>query len=259
MKKITPKKGDHQRHIVTISGGVSSAYVAKWVKENIEGDIVYYFNDTGWEHPDLYRFLKDIEKALDIKIHRDSDGRTPEAVFYDERMLGSNRTPNCSKILKATRLQKFAWVGDVLYFGIDTTEIKRAARISMVYRRLGMTTVFPILENPIAKDDIMREVEALGVEIPQLYKDGFSHNNCSGGCVRSGRKQWASLYRKYPRVYADRERVETEFSEYIGRESTFMKNLSLARLREIIDEQGDLDFGEDDFQGECVGICGTMY
>ncbi len=90
---------ESDRHIVAISGGIASAWVANWVRENIDGEIIYYFNDTKWEHPDLYRFLGDIEKALGIKITSDDNGKSPEEIFYEKRMLGSNRTPICSRIL----------------------------------------------------------------------------------------------------------------------------------------------------------------
>jgi 3'-phosphoadenosine 5'-phosphosulfate sulfotransferase (PAPS reductase)/FAD synthetase len=247
------------RHIVALSGGIASAWVAWWVKNNIEGDRVYYFNDTNWEHPDLYRFLNDLEKKLDIKITRDNDGRTPEQVFYDVRMLGSNRTPICSRILKAERLQRFVNEGETVYFGIDLKEYHRAARIGPIYARLGVECKFPLIDEMVSKDDTFKLIDSLGIEIPQMYKDGFTHNNCAGGCVRAGKKQWASLIRVYPEIYAERERVEKEFSKFIGKPYTYMKDMSLEELRAVIESQGELDFEEDEWQGECVGICGRMF
>lgn len=267
----TGKKGKGGRHIVCISGGLSSAWVAWWVKENIQGEVIYYFNDTKWEHPDLYRFLNDISVKLNIDIFHDSDGRSPEQVFYDAKMLGSNRTPICSKILKAEKLQKFVNSGDIIYFGIEGIEVHRAARITPIYARLGCKCEFPMIDLNIHKTALYKFINELGIEIPQLYKDGFQHNNCSGGCVRAGKNQWASLLNTYPDVYADRERIEIEFSEwnnkrrlekdseYIPREYHFLKDMSLKTLREVIENQLTLDFGEDGWQGECVGICGRMF
>jgi len=247
------------RHIVAISGGVASAYVAWFVKNNIEGEKIYYFNDTKWEHPDLYRFINDIERVLDINIMRDTDGRTPEQVFYDVRMLGSNRTPICSRILKAERLQRFVNQGDTLYFGIDPGEIHRAARITPIYQRFGCECKFPLIDNLVQRDDMFNKIIELGIEIPQMYKDGFTHNNCSGGCVRAGKKQWVALLGKYPDVYAERERVEREFAEFIGKPYTMMKDISLKELRESVEMQIEIDFGEEEWQGECMGNCGVMY
>ena len=265
--QATPGGG---RHIVCVSGGLSSAWVARWVRDNIDGEKIYYFNDTKWEHPDLYRFLHDIEKSLGITITEDSDGRTPEQVFYDKKILGSNRSPVCSASLKAELTQKFVKSGDTLYFGIDGHELKRAARIAPIYARLGCECKFPLVDNAIHKNDLYDFLREIDVEIPQLYKDGFTHNNCGGGCVRAPARQWVSLLRKYPEVYADRERVEQEFSawnnerrkddpKYTPGDFSFMKDLSLKRLREIDENQIDFDFGPDERQGECVGICDRIY
>jgi len=246
------------RHIVCVSGGLSSAWVAWWVKNNIKGEIIYYFNDTKWEHPDLYRFLNDIADTLNIEMYYDNDGRSPEEVFYDEGMLGNNRVPLCSRILKAEMLQRFAKAGDSIYFGIEGREVHRAARISPIYARLECDCRFPIIDNDIQPHEYKALMKALNVEIPQLYKDGFAHNNCGGGCIRAGKRQWLSLLHAYPGVYADRERVEVEFSEEKGRPSHFLKDISLKELREIDENQGVLEFGDDEWQGECIGICGVM-
>ena len=263
-------KEKSNRHIVCLSGGVASAVVAKWVKENIKEEIVYYFNDVKWEHPDLYRFNRDLEKELDIKIFVDSDGRNPEQVFYDQKMLGSNRTPLCSKVLKAERLQTFVKAGDTLYFGIDESEIHRAARITPIYERFGCKCVFPMIDNNISKEQAFQTIKDLGIELPQMYKDGFEHNNCYGGCVRAGQKQWKLLLRLYPDVYAERERVEKEFSDwnnkrrsekdpnYKPREYSYMKDITLTEFRELIEKQPELDFFDNEWQGECIGICGSM-
>jgi len=267
-KSQTKEKSN--RHIVCLSGGIASAAMAQWVEDNIGGDIIYYFNDVKWEHPDLYRFLKDLERVLNIKITYDNNGMNPEEIFYKNKMLGSNRTPLCSKILKAEMLQKFVKEGDTLYFGIDTQEIHRAARITPIYERFGCKCVFPLIDNFIFKDNAFQIIKDLGIEIPQMYKDGFKHNNCSGGCVRSGRNQWLSLLRKYPDVYADRERIELEFTiwnnkrrlvkdpKYKPRDYTFMKEIGLKELREENEKGIDLNFINDDFVGECIGICGSM-
>lgn len=264
-------KEKSNRHIVCLSGGVASAVVAKWVKENVEGEVVYYFNDVKWEHPDLYRFNSDLEKALGIKIFPDTDGRTPEQVFYDSKMLGSNRTPLCSKILKAERLQKFVKSGDTLYFGIDEKEIHRAARITPIYERFGCKCVFPMIDHNISKEEAFQTIKDLGIELPQMYKDGFEHNNCSGGCVRAGQKQWRLLLRLYPDVYAERERVEREYNEWYQsralkktgsykmlKEYSYMKDMTLKEFRELIQKQPEMSFMDDSWQGECIGICGDM-
>ena len=242
-------------NIITLSGGISSAWVADWVLENVDKNAILYFNDTKWEHEDLYRFLSDLEKYWGKKIYNDSDGRSPEDVFYDQNMLANNRVPLCSRILKADRLQKFAKPGDVCFFGIDGTEAHRAVRIKQIYDGIGIKTRFPMLETETSKEQVLKWLESSGIKIPKMYELGFTHNNCSGGCVRAGKRQWLHLLKTLPEVFAERERVENDFMGYSGKKATYMKDMSLSELRKISDMQIELDFTDDETATECIGIC----
>jgi hypothetical protein len=251
------------KHIVALSGGVASAWVADYVVKKINRDAVLYFNDTKWEDKDLYRFLDDIAAYLGKEIYYDSDGRDPEQVFYDQNFLANNRVPLCSRILKAERLQKYAEPGDILYFGIDASEAHRAVRISAIYEQRGIECRFPLIEERVFKPQMFQWLESIGIEMPRMYRLGFEHNNCSGGCVRSGKRQWLRLLRTLPEVYAERERVEEEFSHLAGKPQHFMKDMSLKQLREEYEATADgeqfLDmFDGNDTVSECIGICGTM-
>jgi len=251
------------RNIVALSGGVASAWVANWVVKNVDEDAVLYFNDTKWEDKDLYRFLDDISNYLGKEIYYDSDGRTPEEVFYDQNFLGNNRVPLCSRILKAERLQKYAAPGDVCFFGIDATEAHRAVRIEQIYNGLDVKCRFPLIEEQVYKPTVHQWVASVGIEIPRLYKLGFEHNNCGGGCVRSGKRQWLHLLKTLPDVYKAREELEQEFSLLSGKPSHFLKDISLKELREDYESRTDKEqyfdmFDDGDTVTECVGICGTM-
>jgi len=243
------------RNIVCISGGLSSAWVAGWAKRNLTGEIIYYFNDTKWEHKDLYRFLQECQSKIGFTITEDSDGRSPEEVFYDQSMLANNRVPLCSKILKAERLQKFAKPGDVCFFGIDDIEAHRAVRIAKIYQELGVKTRFPMIEESIKREQVREYIYNLGIEEPEMYKMGFTHNNCSGGCVRAGKKQWAHLLRVMPEVYQERERVENEVGFFLGKKVSYMKDMTLSKLREAIESQMTFDFEDDHTATECIGVC----
>ncbi len=250
------------RNIIALSGGVASAYTADVVLETIDADALLYFNDTKWEHADLFRFLRDLENHWGRQIFIDPNEKSPEDVFYDKNFLGNNRVPLCSRVLKAEKLQNFAQAGDVVFFGIDITECHRSLRIAAVYEKLNIKTRFPLIEAQILKPTIFEWLEKINIEIPELYKLGFKHNNCSGGCVRSGQKQWLHLLRVLPDVFAERERVENEFSLLTGKKCSYMKNKTLSDLRlefEELSALGQRDFfetmSESDTGSECVGIC----
>jgi hypothetical protein len=241
------------RHIVALSGGAGSAWVAIWaVRQGL--DPVLYFNDTKWEDQDLYRFNADLSAYLGIPITEDSDGRSPEDVFYDMRFLGNNRVPLCSRVLKAERLQKYAQQGDMLYFGIEPTEPHRAIRIKQIYESLGVSVRFPLIETGTDKSQIFADLESFGLRLPRMYAEGFSHNNCAGGCVRAGEAHWKITYRVRPDVFQQRMELEDTMREYLGGNPTILKGQTLRQLKARIDAQPEIDFGEPDAV-ECVGIC----
>lgn len=244
-------------NISTLSGGIMSFYTAylaiqKYGKENV----LLYFNDTKWEHPDLYRFLSDIENYIDKEIFFDSDGRTPDQVFFDNHFLGCNRVPLCSRVLKAERLQKYYKDGDNLIFGIGIEEQHRRERIvaayQIVYAKTGKfcTLEFPIIEQKIPRYKIDEWFTQTGIKMSELYRLGFEHNNCSGGCVRQGKKQWLKLLAFLPDVYHEREMLEENFRAKFGKGS-YIKDMTLKELRENKICTDDLDL----FDGECIGVC----
>lgn len=251
--------------IVALSGGKASAWCAEWaIRTYGRAAVTLYFNDTKWEHADLYRFLNDLSAYLDVPITNDSDGRSPEELFYRKRALANNRMPFCSKILKAKRLQAFYRDGDTIVFGIGPREEHRADRIFGVYGERGRITgrwarlVFPLIDERVSHDQIDLWLASTGIAEPMLYRLGFDHNNCSGGCVRSGKRQWRLLYQALPEVFAERERVEREVGQFLGKHVTFLKNMTLAELREEIGSGTLPLFGDDESATECIGICSLM-
>jgi len=239
------------RHILAYSGGIASAYCIKVIPHL---DIVY-FNDTKWEHPDLYRFNRDIEKHFCMQITEDSDGRDPEQLAFDRHGLPSNRMPFCSVTLKAQRLQRFAKCGDTLYFGILDDELPRAARIRTIYAERGVMTEFPLIQIPNAKQQAFDYFESVGIEKPMLYKMGFDHNNCSGGCVRAGKRSWARLWHLDPETYEKRAAVERRFNEHFGTHYSFIRDCTLDEFVPQIKKRKIYQFDDDGWQGDCIGLC----
>lgn len=254
------------RVVVTLSGGKASAWCGGWALRNFKrSDVILYFNDTKWEHPDLYRFLSDLERHWKHPITYDSDGRSPEELFRDNRALANNRMPFCSRILKAERLQSFYKHGDTLIFGIGTGEAHRAHRLVAVYQKIAAKTgkwpklKFPLIAEAVTKQQIDTWLGGTGIEQPELYRLGFEHNNCSGGCVRAGKASWARLYRTLPDVYAERERVEQEMGEHLCKRIHYLKDETLAELREKIERNEFDDYNPNQIEMfECVGVCETL-
>lgn len=233
-----------KKHIVFYSGGIGSWATAKRViKERGKENVILLFTDTLVEDEDLYRFINDTVKEMGVEIVKISDGRTPWQVFKDVRWLGNSRLAQCSHLLKQKTAEK--WLKQnfkpdecVLYLGIDWTEEHRTKAPKKNWA--PYVVEFPMCEEPyVTKDEMLNELERLGITIPRLYELGFSHNNCSGMCVRGGQGHFIHLLKTFPERFEFLENYEKEMQEFLGKEVTILKrtrkgvreNLSLEQLR----------------------------
>lgn len=181
------------------------------------------FADTLIEDDSLYTFLADQESYFDIKIERVADGRTPFDIWMDVGVITArNGYAPCSEILKREQIIKWRrdnadTLGDhTLVFGMDWSEVARMQKLAKLYYPTPVS--FPLAERPyLEKCDIAAKLDSLGIAIPTLYSDGFSHNNCGGGCVKAGQAHFALLLKKRPSTYAKWEAAEEAFCEKIGK------------------------------------------
>lgn len=119
---------------------------------------------------------------------------------------------------------------------------------------------FPLISLNADSKTIDNWLTQTGIKQPLLYDLGFTHNNCSGGCVRAGKKQWKTLYEKLPEVYLERERVEREVREFLGKDVHFFKDETLENFRKRIENKELSSYydTEEENNTECIGICSTM-
>jgi len=245
--------------VVMFSGGVGSWGAARRVADTdgIAG-LALLFTDTLIEDPDLYRFLEEAATDIGAPLVRIAEGRTPWQVFRDVRMLGNSRIAPCSRILKQEPAR--AWMKAnaptaMVIVGIDWTEEHRlaGARKGWAPWRVGA----PLCERPwISKPDLLTDLRARGIEPPALYREGFPHNNCGGGCVRAGRQHFAHLLRTRPGTFAEWEHEEAALRDLLGnvailrdRAGGDTRPLPLSELRALLDRQPEFPF--DDEWGGC--------
>lgn len=252
------------KHIVMYSGGIGSWAAAKRViqahgKENV----ILLFTDTLIEDEDLYRFLDETSAEMGVELVRIADGRTPWEVYRDERFLGNSRLAPCSHELKQKPARK--WIEEhfapdecVLYLGIDWTESHRIAAPTKNW--LPYTVKFPMAEEPyVTKDEMLTELERLGIRRPRLYEMGFVHNNCGGFCCRAGQGHFANLLKQLPDRFAQCEANEEAIRQYLGKDVTILKKTrkgvtgpySLRELREDIERKQPVDMTD-------IGGCGCF-
>jgi len=252
------------KHIISISGGVGSYFTFKRVLEFApKSDVIAVFCDTLAEDGDLYRFLEDIESKLEIEIVRLCVGKTPFECAWEENFLYNSRVASCSKKLKSRPFKQ--WLKDnykpdecILYLGIDWTETHRRGAIERNYSPYQVR--FPMCEPPyIDKPDMLTALREDGIEIPYMYRLGFSHNNCGGCCVKGGIGHWKLLLEKDRRAFLQWENKEKEIRLKLGRDVSILKRkgkpFTLRELRRSVEENGvQLSFDE-----LCdVGGCGCF-
>lgn len=239
------------KFIVSYGGGVTSAEALKrTIDKHGRENTVAVFADVGrvrddqgrvvdGEDDDLYRFMEEVEQLLDFritKIKSEKYGPGIWSVFFGERCMGNSLMDPCSRSLKRRPLDSFLngnfmpMAGDTRVTGLDWTE---PARLRDFEAAMDPWPVwFPLCDEPRrTKAQLILEWIGHGIEPPALYDEDFSHNNCSGFCVKGGMWSQYNLWKRRPWVYAHHEAQEQLFRATIARQ-TILKKITLADLRD---------------------------
>jgi len=258
------------KHIVFFSGGIGSYFAAKRVVEKFgKDDVILLFTDTIIEDKDLYRFLEESSKKLKAELVWIKDGRTPWDVAFDVKFLPNSRIAQCSHILKQKIAEKYIKENFkpeecILYLGIDWTESHR--KNSPIKNWAPYKVEFPMCEQPYLDKKKMMELLEVEekIEIPKLYKQGFSHNNCGGFCFRAGIGHFKNLLEKKPELYKYHEEKEEELRNYLKRDDISIVrrvkngkkiNITLKELRQELENSPEQLSFEDLTD---VGGCGCF-
>ena len=210
------------KYIISLSGGIGSYFTLKRVLEKQDKeDVIAVFCDTLQEDGDLYRFLNDIENKFDLKIIRLSIGKTPFELAYEANF----KEDEC-----------------ILYLGIDWTETHRCEAIRKNYKPYKVE--FPMCQNPlISKYEMLEELKNEGIEIPRLYKLGFSHNNCKGCCFKAGIGHFKLLLEKDRITYLEFENKEQLLRKKLNKDVSILKRkgktFTLRQLRGLIENTSE--------------------
>ena len=264
------------QHVVMFSGGLGSWAAAKRVAD-LYGtqDMTLLFTDTLMEDEDLYRFLPEAAADIGAPLVTIADGRTPWQVFDDEKFLGNTQVDPCSKILKRQIADR--WLDEhcdrnstIIYLGIDHSEKHRfddgngrGARYR--YERNGWTADAPMCWEPhLTKHQVRSTLDKAGIELPRLYKLGFSHNNCGGFCVKGGHGHFLTLLLELPERYAEHEAAEQTFRDKHQFRSTILRDrrggvtkpLSMTDFRLRV--QAPVKGGPPGLELDDVGGCGCF-
>lgn len=248
------------KHIISYSGGLASFFEAKlsikkYGKENVE----LVFCDTKSEDDDLYRFIKDTETYLGKKVIILKDGRDIWECAFQDNFLYNSRVANCTVYLKMKLFNNYIKQYDqddiVVHIGFDFTETHRFER-SQKHYKCKIESL--IMDTQLTKYDMRKQLTKYNIELPFLYRLGFSHNNCGGFCFKAGIGHFKQLYDKLPERYEYHMNKEQELINKIGKDVSILKrvrngkkiNLTLKDLKKEFEENKQLSFMEEfDFGG----------
>lgn len=234
-----------KKEVCWFSGGVSS-FIAAYLRRNTLDEIFYI--DINDQHPDTLRFLYDCEKVLgkEIKILK-SKHESVNNVIKKYRFINSPYGAKCTQVLKKQVRQDWEREqdGEMVYiWGYDSTEQHRANRLKETM--LEYEHIFPLIDCNLSKEEVHGMLQRLGIKRPAMYEMGYRNNNCIG-CVKGGMGYWNKIRKDFPKVFAERAKLERE----LGR--SCIKGVF---LDELDPNRGRL---EDEVMEECGIMCEIAY
>ena len=216
MSKLT--KAELKRRVVcNFSCGAASAVATKMAIEKY-GTVEIVYCDTGSEHPDNARFIRDCEEwfGQPVTILRSEKFANIYEVFEKRRFLVSHAGAPCTAELKKIPGNTFTLPDDLEIFGYTAEEAHRVERFKR--DNFERTIECPLIDRHLTKDDCFGVLARVGIELPEMYKLGFRNNNCIG-CVkaRDSIDYWKRVRKHFPEQFERTAKLERELNITINR------------------------------------------
>lgn len=246
------------RLVCWFSCGATSAVAAKLaLAENaqrespLEPHVVYI--DTGSEHPDNRRFLRDVEAWVGppVEIIRSAEYADTWDVWIRTRWLNGPRGARCTTELKKIPRRAYSRHDDVQVFGYDTAEMGRVARFRKENPEVNLSV--PLIDRGLSKPDCLAMIERAGIALPAMYRLGFSNANCIG-CVKGKMGYWNKIRREFPGTFARMARLEREIGHALCKTE---EGEDRAAVPVFLDELDPLAGRDDEVLGECSLLCAS--
>lgn len=226
------------RTLVWFSCGAASFTCAYLCRHHDDVELVYC--DTGSEHPDNNRFIKDTERYFGKKITilKNEKYQDHFDVCEKTRYINGVGGARCTVELKKTQRFKFERVDDIQVFGYTVEERDRAERLCKAYPEINAW--FPLIEKNLTKDNCIGLVKTLGIEVPMMYRLGFNNNNCIG-CVKGGAGYWNKIRKHFPNQFKRMSEIERKVGHSCLK-GTFLDELDPKKGKHINEPSMSCDF-----------------
>ena len=188
------------RTVCWFSAGAASAVAAKLTLAEIDPNAIICYTDPGSEHPDNQRFLADCEEWFGRPIQRLRSEKYEDTwqVWSERRFLVGPQGALCTTELKKMVRFAFERPTDRQVFGYTAEETHRADRFRT--QNPGVTLLTPLIDFGLTKADTLAMVARAGIELPEMYRLGYTNNNCIG-CVKGGIGYWNKIRKDFPATF----------------------------------------------------------
>jgi hypothetical protein len=85
----------------------------------------------------------------------------------------------------------------------------------------------PLIERSLSKADCLAIVDRAGIELPMMYRMGYSNANCIG-CPKGGQNYWQAIREDFPERFVQIQQIQ----ESIGPGASFLRFRSGPRVGE---------------------------
>lgn len=159
--------------------------------------------ETGAEHPDNERFLRDCEKwfGRDVQRIKSRDYADTWDVWVKRRYLAGIKGAPCTAALKIEPRLEFQRPDDQHVFGYtaDSADVKRAKLLRETYPELTIST--PLINLGLTKAACLAIIEHAGITLPVMYSLGFKNNNCIPCVKATSPNYWALIRERFPQDF----------------------------------------------------------
>lgn len=222
---------EKRRVIAWFSCGAASAVAAKLAIHEYGDAVRVVYMDTGSEHQDSKRFLKDCEQwfGREITVLKSEKYEDIWDVFEKTKFLVSPKGARCTTELKKVVAREFEEITDLNIYGYTLEEFTKKRPYNVNGKTVKLTRCENFERNnpernvdwilaryKMAKADCLALIAENGIEVPAMYKMGYKNNNCVG-CVKGGKGYWNKIRDDFPLVFErmsakERERVRGAYS-----------------------------------------------
>lgn len=205
------------RVVCWFSCGAASAVATKMIVEEHKRskdtrELVIAYTEVKQEHEDNKRFLKECENWFGIPItvlrNEKYNGDIYDVFLRTGYLVGPTGAA-CTRLLKKSVRKDFERPTDTQVFGFT---IEERDRFDSFLDANNIDCRVPLIEYGLTKQDCLGVIAKAGIDIPAMYKLGYSNNNCIG-CVKGGMGYWNKIRVDFPEVFETMAQVE----ELMGR------------------------------------------